>query len=42
MSERVTAGRALDLSTGAQAIDMIVPDGGSMMNTVPDAQARAI
>jgi len=42
MSERVTAGRALDLGAGAQAMDMIGADGGSVMNTVPEAQARAV
>jgi hypothetical protein len=41
MSERVAAGRTLDPSAGAQAIDMTGGDEGSVMNTVPEAQALA-
>ncbi len=41
MSERVAAGRTLDLGAGAQAIDMTGGDGGSVMNTVPEARALA-
>ncbi len=41
MSGRVAAGRTLDLSAGAQAIDMSGGDKGCVMNTVPEAQALA-
>jgi hypothetical protein len=41
MSERVAAGRTLDVSAGAQAKDTTGSDGGSVMTTVREAQALA-